>query len=134
MAAPRGKSRASKYWRRQRRQWITRTASGENQETNYRIKNFYPRGREKEFEEVIKMLAKGSWTKVSIEINGNNQFLCADLCKWHRKRETHCDLFDQDLHKEKYQQKFTRCLECKIGTTSNPYSERNMAGKKGDRQ
>jgi translation initiation factor RLI1 len=67
------------------------------------------------------MLAKCSWTKVSIDIDGNNSYLCANACKWHKKNEAHCDLFDQDLHKEKSQIKFTRCIGCKIGTTSNPY-------------
>lgn len=71
------------------------------------------------------MLAKGSWTKVSIDIDGNNSYLCADACKWHGKHGAHCDLFVQDLHKEKWQQKFTRCLDCKIGTTSNPNMPNN---------
>jgi hypothetical protein len=71
------------------------------------------------------MIAKCTWTKVSIDIDGSNSHLCANACKWHEKHKTHCDLFNQDLHKETWQQKFTRCVDCKFGTTTNPNMLKN---------
>jgi hypothetical protein len=29
------------------------------------------------------MFAKGSWTKVPIDIDGSDPHLCANACKWH---------------------------------------------------
>jgi hypothetical protein len=67
------------------------------------------------------MFALGAFTRVSIEIDGHNSYLCANACKWHLKKEDHCDLFDQDLRREKYQSKHSRCMECHLGTAENPY-------------
>jgi isocitrate dehydrogenase kinase/phosphatase len=67
------------------------------------------------------MIARGSFTRVSIEIDGYNAYLCADACKWHLINETHCDLFDKDFHKEKPQSKYTRCIACHAGTADNPH-------------
>jgi DNA (cytosine-5)-methyltransferase 1 len=64
------------------------------------------------------MIARSAFTKVSIEIDGYNSYLCANVCKWHLKEEDHCDLFNQDLRKEKWQSKYSRCIECHMGTVT----------------
>ena len=73
------------------------------------------------------MFARGTWTKVSIEIDDSNLRLCANYCRWHQNIKFHCDLFNQDLHKEKMQVKFSRCAECLKGMTTNPYGGNDAA-------
>jgi hypothetical protein len=67
------------------------------------------------------MFALSAFTKVPIDIDGQNSYLCANACKWHLKKGDHCDLFDQDLRKEKYQSKYSRCMDCHSGSAEIPH-------------
>jgi hypothetical protein len=78
------------------------------------------------------MFAVGAFTRVSIDIDGHNSYLCANACKWHLKKEDHCDLFDQGLRKEKWQSKYTRCMGCHLGTATNPYVRTANGGEENN--
>jgi hypothetical protein len=45
----------------------------------------FVRGYELAMKEAAKMFAKGSWTKVPIDIDGSDPHLCANACNWHKE-------------------------------------------------